>query len=313
MPKEITHWLLAEKTVAQLPGTRLGDAAQRYPHLVKIGAVFPDLPYYVTGQNERARHAQALGSRYHGAGGEDTYELLRQILGPPGHRLPETRLAFMAGVASHLQVDMIFHPGIYYWTGNYYDPDPARRTRAIRNHRRFEALLDLRICGGLAQARAFSARQIWTRLEGPPLAWLDWAEASSQPVLAHAAHVFLKAQGLFIQPLLSRLVQCLAPWLPSPQQELAALFYTPNLAKYVSRLAGPLEYHHPVSGQARTTTLEELMAQAVAGGAALCRRLEAALAAGAAAAFPDCGPSLNFGLAGADIAQAWHFAPTPFF
>ncbi len=320
MPKEITHWILAERMAAKLGGTRLGDAALRAPNVLKVGAVLPDLPYYLSGADDLACRMRDTGSEFHGAHGEDTYALLRTLLAaaldPDAQGRPAV-LALIAGVACHIRADIAFHPLVYYMTGNYYDPDPARRARAIRDHRRFEGVLDLRVCGGLARVRAWSARGIWQRLECPPAALFRWAARDArhpdlQRGLERSVSKFLSAQGLFIHPAAAWLAGALAPWLPAERQEAAALFYTPDLPRSLERLSGTLNYRNPVTGEAHAATVDALLDRAVDEGVALCRRLESVLAGGDPCALTERGPSLNFGLAAAKASEARYFADPPF-
>lgn len=110
LPKEAPHWIAAQRTAVCLKGTDWGDAALECPNALQMGAVFPDLPYYLAGTSALARHATHLGNRYHGAHGEDAYDLLRALLASlreedvPAHR------AFWIGVVSHVCVDTCFHP-----------------------------------------------------------------------------------------------------------------------------------------------------------------------------------------------------------
>ena len=318
MPKEATHWIAARQTAARLAGTGWGEAALRCPNALQMGAVFPDLPYYLAGSSEQARQAAALGNRYHGAGGEDTYDLLRALLvslreeDEPAHR------AFLVGVASHLCVDAVFHPWVYYETGNYYDPDPARRTQAVRDHRRFEGLLDLAICGNLAKARSCRARTIWQNLERPPEALLEWAARHQEPaaageVLTAANGKFLWVQSLIAHPAAARVAGGLEPLLPAGCRELTALFLREPAARDLERLRGRLEYRNPVSGESRIASVEELLGEGVEPGAAACRGMERAIGRGSASDFAEHGPSLNFGLVAADVAKARFFASPAFF
>ena len=50
--------------------------------------------------------------------------------------------AFLLETISHIAADVQFHPVVYYFTGNYHDPDPRERIRAQGRHRLFEVYLD---------------------------------------------------------------------------------------------------------------------------------------------------------------------------
>lgn len=307
--------MAAQRTGSLLNGTDFGEAAARCPHALQLGAVFPDLPYYLAGSDSLAREAALLGNRYHGENGEDTYELLRAMLrslleeDSPAHR------AFLVGVASHLCLDAHFHPLVYFETGNYYDPDPARRTNAVRNHRRFEGLMDVVLCGSLRNARGHCARQMWSHVETPIPALLDWAARHQAgpnvaAVLKAANESFLKAQNLFVQPLASGLLRGLEPFLPVKMRELTALFYRNPTARQWERMKEPFEFQNPVSGTVQKATIGELFQQGAESGAGLCRLMEKSIGEGA---FDLHGPSLNFGLVGAAVSQARYFADPPFF
>ncbi len=315
MPKEATHWIAAQRTASRLKGTKFGDAAERCPYALQLGAVFPDLPYYLAGSDSLAREAALLGNRYHGEKGEDTYELLRAILLSLRDEDSPTHQAFLVGVASHLCLDAHFHPWVYFETGNYYDPVPSRRTVAIRNHRRFEGLLDVVLCGSVQQAREYRARGIWNQVETPISPLLEWAARHQKgpnvaAILKAANESFLKAQNLFVQPLASGLSGVVEPLLSAKWRELTALFYRNPTVRQWAQLKKPFEYRNPVSGTIHKASIEELFHQGVEASVELCCHLERAIGEGT---FDRQGPSLNFGLVGAAVSQARHFADPPFF
>ena len=81
----------------------------------------------------------------------------------------------------------------------------------------------------------------------------------------------------------------------------------------MARLSRSLEYQNPVSGEICLARVDELLEQAVEKSIALCKRLESVLANGNSERFAQRGPSLNFGIIGADISLARYFAITSFF
>ena len=169
MPKEIVHWLIAEQTACLLRGTPLEKIVAANPECLRFGAIFPDVLFYLVGKRS-SRRIGRLGDILHGTGGEDTYRLLRSLL-----EITETSeasgplTAFWIGVASHLQADIVFHPLIYYLTGNYHDECPEKRTLAIQRHRRLEVMLDMYFTREKTpgQLRAYSLSRICGRLELP--------------------------------------------------------------------------------------------------------------------------------------------------
>ena len=87
-----------------------------------------------------------FGSTLHGEYGEDTLEplvnLARAILEIKEQRQQQVYWAVLLGMLSHYATDVIFHPLVYYFTGNYFDQDPAKRKEAQTRHHIFEVYLD---------------------------------------------------------------------------------------------------------------------------------------------------------------------------
>lgn len=317
MPKEITHLLVAERTAERLRGTCLGDSAFGCPNALKMGAVFLDIPYYLTGTSKLAEMAAMVANEYHGTHGEDTYVLLRTLLAWSSKHVHPAHQAFLTGVISHLQTDMVFHPCIFFMTGNYHDTDPVKRTRAVRDHRRFEVMLDFHVCRVLGQKpQNFKARKFWKNLECQQL--LGWSEEDKERpelgiMLKMAVKKFMTAQGLFPNSVASLIADVFDPILPDTLKELTALFYRHPPEYLMARLSGSLEYQNPMSGEICLARVDELLEQAVEKSIALCKWLESFLANGNSEYFAERGPSLNFGIIGADISLARYFAIPSFF
>ena len=317
MPKDIMHWVVAEKAAAGLRGTRLGNAALAYPNALKMGAVFPDMPLYLTGRSGLARVARAIGNAYHGIHGEDTYDLPRTLLNANLQSDSPALLAFLAGVACHLQTDIAFHPLVFFLTGDYNDPDPGKRSLAVRAHRRFEVLLDLHLCHMLNKPpEFFQAHSIWKNLESRELLWWtkqDTACPRLGDMFDRAIKKYLVFQRLFSFRPAVRLADRLDPFLSGRWREVTALFYRPAHADCQKRFTERLDYQHPVTGARYTATVDELMGLAVAESIAMCNRLETALDQKDPGHFSEAGPSLDFAVIGGRVNQARHFAKPLFF
>lgn len=101
--------------------------------------------------------------------------------------------------------------------------------------------------------------------------------------------------------------------MPHALKQLAALFYRPAPEYLMARLSRTLEYRNPVSGEMSRTRVDELLDRAVEESVALCRRLESVWSGKNRAWLSERGPSLNFGLIGADVSLARYFAEPLFF
>src|SRR5688572_10618717 len=120
MPRETVHCEILDRLREEkLPTLLITHEAFAY-----LGALGPDaLYYYRFGGSPAEKIAETL----HGSEGEDTFRLPKELAKkivqlPPDERDP--LWAFLIGYLTHCIVDSIFHPVIYYLTGDYYAEDP---------------------------------------------------------------------------------------------------------------------------------------------------------------------------------------------
>jgi hypothetical protein len=310
MPKEVAHWVIAQRVMERLPPGRLADAVRRHPNCLALGAIFHDVGYYSRGAAGKA--LLAFADRLHGARGEDTNEILRQ-LSPALARIDDKPwlVAFLVGAVTHIVADRELHPLVYYFTGNYYDVDPTKQARAAEAHRRLEALMDLRLVGGLAEIEHFSLRRILRDLEAPPtvlvgevarLLDLDDSAVSGKDLLA-ALLFFSRVQWLVRRPLIVKTVGLPLRLYPAERRSLFSLTYFAELAAATDLLARSLDYCNPFSGAPRQATLEGALECIVDASVALCANLPRSLAELAG------GESLEIGVAGIPTAEARFFHP----
>lgn len=320
MPKEITHWLVSVKTAQALRGTIMGNAALSNQNALKFGAVFPDILFYLPAP-ETSRYRR-LAHSLHGTDGQDTYDLIRQITtSVQNSPYRQQLLAFLLGVATHIQADAVFHPMIYYLTGNSHDAEPSRRSEAIQQHRLFESLMDIYFCGGSEYVKEYTVKAILKNLEIPlPQIMGLSLQGSSRnetllniSILAKALKILKILQGCYSRRTLARLLYAIKPFLSGNAREIVALFYAPQIDRMRSRVSGTLYYKNPITGDAKNTSLDELLEEAVMQSSIFSRRIEKNLAAGSISTFSERGPSLSYGVIGATADQAIYFAEKPFF
>lgn len=319
MPREMVHWLVAERAAGLLASGPFGPALARCPNGLRYGAVFPDVLYYLRGEHPEA--LKELPHRLHGARGEDTYALLRlyapHMFAQKAQPLPT---AFFVGLASHIFADAFLHPLVYHFTGNYYDQDPARRTAAVRRHRALEVLLDMVAVGGLAALEGRSLRVVVDNLEAPPalacppellgrLAGVDPSAAAA--ALGAALDTYCTMQTLCRVPTLARWVRELEGLLPAKGREIAALFYAPQLWDQRASVSGQMSYRNPATGEACTQSLAGLMDLAARHTAWFCSSQAPELIKRGELAETSPGPSLDMGLPGVPTSRATHFSARP--
>jgi hypothetical protein len=147
MPREITHWLILDDAKKMLPTSDLSAASKcmyNFPAAAYLGAIAHDAPYYLRWGKDRA--FEMLAESLHGSYKEDTFDpvrdLAREIVCIDDLRKREMHWSFLLGFISHYIVDVVFHPMVLYFTGNYYHKDYDKRKKAQTHHRMFEVYLD---------------------------------------------------------------------------------------------------------------------------------------------------------------------------
>lgn len=316
MPREIIHWQVAERAATLLASGPFGPALRICPNGLRYGAVIHDVLYYLRGDYPES--LKLLPQRLHGANGEDTYELLR-LYAP--HMFATRSLALptavFVGLVSHIFADATIHPLVYHFTGNYYDADPVRRTKAVRRHRVLETLLDLVAAGGLAPVQQSSLKAVVNGAEGPrslscppeilaAMAGVDATTAAKG--FGDALDSYCTMQSLCRMPSLASLLREIEDWLPAKGREIAALFYAPQLWELRATVLGPLTFRNPTTGEVFTQTLAGLIDLAARQTAWFCTAQAPHLINSGTLAETAPGPSLDMGVPGVATSQATHFA-----
>lgn len=328
MPKDLIHFAIAGRTAALLDGTRLAPCLAAERHGLLLGAVLHDALFYAIPPG--GAPLERLAHRLHGASGEDTFALIRlladhaaeawaaQARTGQGATLP---VALLVGAVSHLYADVVMHPLVWHLSGDYYAADKAARSMARQRHRALESLMDMVACPAMPGRARFSLRLMLRRCpglleHGLPVARMgamaDMTPEAAARALARAWRTFALFQAAYSTRALARAAFALRPWLPRPAAELAALAYAPQLMTQAAFLSGPIPFCHPVTGEPRTASLDELMDEAAARAAALCRRLEPAIFDQQLALSDESGPSMDTGQPGVSTRDMRHFADPPF-
>ncbi len=211
MPKEITHCILAERAAHTLAasaperkhrvGREIYFLTEKFPQLLYFGSISPDIFFYdiKLPWEVRVRHRGLVwGELIHGTHGEDSLAhvfAMLDILGDPslqgdinlGRAFStdehDALLLFVLGYLSHVALDTVMHPIVYYFSGNYYDTDRREKLRVEARHRAMETVLDLYNLSALdSDLKRYRAKQKMTL----PERWKDL-------VLAFYARAILRA------------------------------------------------------------------------------------------------------------------------
>lgn len=140
MPKENTHLHFAEKIRKLNP--ELADSINKNLNYFNLGSVTPDTFFY-----SKNKSVFELSNFLHGAEGNLTNKFIFDLLDYANKNQDEKILVFTLGYITHCCLDIVFHPVIFYLTGNYHHKDFEKREKAVYQHRRFEVLLDKKVNG----------------------------------------------------------------------------------------------------------------------------------------------------------------------
>ncbi|KLU63219.1 hypothetical protein CEB3_c03760 [Peptococcaceae bacterium CEB3] len=245
------------------------DLIAQAPDLYYLGAVAHDIPFYDLSTPAGAS-LERMGNHLHGVNGENTLvplcDILTESLREPGK---DYLLAFCLGMLTHFVTDSTFHPAVYYLSGNYFDPDPVRRNRAVFHHRLLETGLDLWLQTRQPLRYPQSLAGLWRSAgrrgkEALSLLIQRYAPAGDEGSRRHFWRAWRN------QRLLQSAFKWSVPWrilrfyrrLGHPgSAKLEALFYPQplNLSFFETRAA----WRHPVSGDLNETQLPDLFVVSV--------------------------------------------------
>jgi len=319
MPKELTHFKIAERTATRLGDTRFSAALSRCPQGLLLGSILPDVAFY--GVLPKCRPIRSLGNTIHGSDSNDTLALVRaQAHHAQAMADKELPSALLVGLISHILADAVFHPMVWYFTGDYHASDKALASKAQQRHRAFESLMDMALCPEMIGQKRYSMREHLRQCPDlfatgiPTRALATMTGTASQQMtdsLRTAWKTFaIMQQASAIRPLSTALF-ALLPILPDSIREIATLFYAPQLMRQSSIVTGQLSFLHPKTGKKNCMTAEEMMNEAADRASSLCRRLESAIFDGEPVTLPETGPSMDADFSGNPAPPNAYFADPP--
>jgi hypothetical protein len=267
MPKELTHWLLAERSLSGLEETsRLSVLIHENRALYLAGAVLPDTLLHLF-RGQHSMRALALAQRFHDAGGNSYAPLIRIEEDQGSKGLPAGLQACLLGVLSHMQADIVFHPFVFAHSG----------LRDIGRHYRVETAMD---CHFSSQGAVLPTKRLDAlmtpaiRAELVTAVTLLFDPEGSVPrrALEHALRLHCRIQAMYDSTpwkLLARLLACL----PVPLFRHARHLFHPlgRSGNAPGELFGT--WRHPVTGEERTETPDDLAKAAVVRTVALFERI----------------------------------------
>ena len=333
MPREIIHWVVLERAAARAAAEcpAITEVLAQRREAAALGALLHDVPYYFRMGNDPI---EGVADWFHGKHGEDTLAPMRTI----ASAILELPLAergllwpFFLGMLSHIAADVIFHPAVFYFTGNYHDRDPIERRRAQGRHRLFEVYLDawgrvlytnrpLRISGLIRRLRSAGLPKYCALLEAHFVPEKLFGEENRTGVNRwyRGVHTLGTFQAVFLSSIAGAIVRAINVVSRDRFFPEDALFSFGRFG-YRSYFEAPLHYKLPMTGEPQQRSGPELLEDAVRETVELFKLFEPFVAAQQSDVDRLIGgvygKSLNMGTARAISEDASHFslegAPLP--
>ncbi len=149
MPKEITHIAFSDISLEQIKNTEVGNCINNSKNSFHFGSLAVDSFYYNIKLPIIDKKFFQWGDLVHGAEGNNPflpiYSTLKYLKDNKEDKLFSDKIAFISGYLTHCAMDINYHPYVYYFSGNYYDPDKDESINAQMRHRIIESWIDLYI------------------------------------------------------------------------------------------------------------------------------------------------------------------------
>nr|HID59952.1 hypothetical protein [Desulfobacterales bacterium] len=285
MPKELTHFYIAEVVATRLRNSTFSENTLDYREMLLLGAVFHDVLYYLPFTDPNYQRFIKIPGILHGTNGQDAFLIIRQIIrGITKIQYYEPLLAFTVGLITHIFTDATFHPFIYYSTGDYYDKDRSRRSRAIARHRRLETVLDMFVCEhyrpsfGNPKSLLLNSKVDLTSFFQQLCLLIGFEKPDVLAAsIKKSYQTFFTFHNLARSRLLTFLVYYLDPILSAKIKQITSLFYYPQLKKKMAMVSGELRFKNPRTGEETHTNIENLFTESVEKSVSLCKVIDDSL------------------------------------
>ena len=269
MPKELTHWLLAERSLAGLEDTsRLSVLIRENRALYLAGAVLPDTLMHLF-RDPYGPTALALANRFHDTGGNSYAPLIWIEEAYGAQDIPAGLMACLLGALSHMQADICFHPFVFAKSG----------LKDAGRHYRMETAIDGHFS---RQCVVFPVKRlddlmtpvIRTELVTACAYLFDPERSLPRKALEQALELHCRIQAMYDSTpwkLVARLLACL----PIPLFRQAQHLFHPLVRSGNDPVELSGVWRHPVTCEERTETPDDLAKEAVGRTVALFERIDA--------------------------------------
>jgi hypothetical protein len=271
MPKEITHWIIAEKAYRTLEtNSGLKAIIKQYKNLYLSGAVIMDTPFYLLYGNGKdvmykvaaQLHDNPINSVDFGA------RVIAQF--PP--QMTEAIIALLLGVITHIHADSSFHPMVYYFSGKKDSANQKASKSAGYRHHKLETFLDLYFKETLQLKNRGLFSNVLDKIEMDKKLFLDVLSALYKMNMnidrVHIEKSLLmhrRIQAMFDKNLPRMILQLLNTIPGLDFREYLSNFYPQHKPKADSLFLAPFSYRHPVTGENLQHSVTDLETHALEG------------------------------------------------
>ena len=269
MPKEITHWILAERALDSLDESCWPRRVIRSNFALYLaGAVLPDTLLHLF-RGPWSGTALSLAHRFHDATGNSFAPLIR-FVEEHDRILSDEQVACLLGVITHIVTDSVFHPFVYALGG----------TDDIGKHYRIETAIDVHFLNRVKQppARRLDALAVSgdsrTLLEALA-ALFDPAGELPRTALERAWELHRRFQAMYDLAWWKAAATLLGAIIGAPFREQRQLFYPFRMSETALRteVEGVRQWRHPVTVEMVTASVDELADETAGRITALFRRI----------------------------------------
>lgn len=258
MPKELTHWLMADRIFRGLPDdSRLRGVIGNNLSGYLAGAVLPDTLLHLHNGPYSAT-ALALAHAFHDAAGNSFAPLIQaEVAHPEG--LQPAMLACLLGVITHIEADIVFHPLVHALAGS----------GQIGQHYQVETDMDVSyLSAGILPANTHLADLVTPDIHDTIVSscglLFDPDGILPREALEQALRQHCRIQAMYDSTFWKLAARFLAIVKGSPYNRLQHLFY-PLLrpTDSVFTVDGVNEWRNPVTLEVQRSSLEDLAAVVV--------------------------------------------------
>lgn len=271
MPKELTHWILAEKAYRILEAkSDLKAIIKRYKNLYLSGAVILDTPFYlVYGKGKDVMYKVAAQLHDNPVNRADLGERVISRFPP---QMTEAIIALLLGVITHIHTDSSFHPMIFYFSGKKDPADRKAGRSAGYRHHKLETFLDLYFKETFQLENRGLFSNTLDNIEMDKKIYLDVLSALYGMDMNRDRFHIKKAllmhrtiQAMFDKNF-PRMIFKLLNSIPGLDfREYLSNFYPQHKPKTASLFLSPFTYRHPVTGENLQYSVTDLESDALKG------------------------------------------------